>query len=186
MGLATAAIEEYVAQAESGAKRGLYNPMRFGATQVQQIAIAKANAMVRAARLLLWDTVRSAWDDAHDHFHIDYELRVRLHEANVYVVHTCFEAVQILFAQMGTSGIFKGRAMERIYRDITVAAQHMIVGEHSYDRIGQYLLTRGLEQGPIIDDGFIAGPAPRVMRKLAVDSVAELVRYAVRNGFISP
>jgi alkylation response protein AidB-like acyl-CoA dehydrogenase len=167
LGLAKAAIEEYTAAAVSGAKRGLYNPQRFGATQVQQIAIAKATAMVRAARLLLWDTIEAAWDDAQDHFRIDYELRVRMHEANVFVVNSCYEAVKMLFAEMGTAGVFKGRPMERIFRDITVAAQHLIVGEHSYDRIGQYLLTRELPDGPIIEDGFIAGPHPRVIRQLA-------------------
>ena len=61
------------------------------------------------------------------------------------------EAVDLLFERAGTSGVHRGQALERCYRDIATAAQHTLVVETSYETIGQYYLTRGLPGGPRID-----------------------------------
>ena len=119
--------------------------------------------MVKAARLLLWDTVEKAYVNAHDHEYIDYELRVMMHEANVYAVHTAKAAIELIFTQAGSPSIFRGNRLERIHRDIVTAAQHIIISESSLDRAGQYWLSRDLPGGPELDVevGFIQGPHPQ-------------------------
>jgi hypothetical protein len=64
-------------------------------------------------------------------------------------------AVDLLFEQAGTSGVYRGRTLERCYRDIATAAQHTLVVETSYDTIGQYYLTRDLPGGPQVGPGVV-------------------------------
>lgn len=168
LGLARAAIEEFTNIANRAARRGSHRQRRLGKEQIHQIAVGKAQTLYEAARAYLRETVELAYADAHHNFHIDYKLRARMHQANVFVVHTCKQAVDLVFAQAGSSTVFRGQLLERINRDMIVASQHLIITESSYDRIGQYLLTRDLPGGPEIDveGGYIRGPHPHTLGKV--------------------
>ena len=81
----------------------------------------------------------------------------------IHSVRASKEAVGLLFEQAGTSGVYRGRTLERCYRDIATAAQHTLVVETSYDTIGQYYLTKDLPDGPQVGPGVVmpaAEPQP--------------------------
>lgn len=168
LGLAKAALEEYLKLVHKGVLHGSLRQARLGREQIHQMAAGEADVLIRAARLLVWDTVQAAYDNAHEQAPVDYELRVRMHQANVFAVASARKAIDLVYQQSGSPAVIRGNRMERIYRDIIVACQHTLIGENSYDRVGQYLFTKDLPSGPQIDvssTGFIQGPHPQFDQK---------------------
>lgn len=168
IGLARAAMDEYRKIVHQTVRHGSLRQARLGKEQADQLAMGQADALVRAARLLVWEATREAYEDAHHNAPISYENRVRLHQANTWATHAAKRAVNMLFERAGSATVFRGKPLERIYRDMTVAGQHLLITEVSMDRIGQYELTKDLPTGPEIDTSgtaHIAGPHPQFAHK---------------------
>ncbi|WP_125100043.1 acyl-CoA dehydrogenase family protein [Leucobacter chromiireducens] len=163
LGLAVAAVEEFTKTTLMRARRGSFRQARLGKEQSNYIAVGKADAKLRAARLFMRDVIEQAFADAQTKTHIDYELRVLMHEVNVHVVAEARQVVEMMFKEIGAVGTVKGLRMERIFRDMMTASQHAIVIESSYDRAGQYWLTKDLESGPLLDVefGYVRPPHPQ-------------------------
>ena len=124
--------------------------LAMGHQQAHQIAFARADALVRAARALLHATVREACEDAAASAELSLDLRVRLREANIFAVRTAKEAVGLVFDMAGSSAVYRGRAIEQAFRDINTAANHTNYMETAYAAVGSYFLTRDRDGGPQI------------------------------------
>ncbi|MGM7669853.1 acyl-CoA dehydrogenase family protein [Microbacterium sp. A93] len=164
IGLLEAALDEFTKQVHKAAAHGSLRQARLGNEQIHQHAAGKTDAVIRSLKAFLMDATNAAYENAQDHGPVEYEHRVRIHQTNVFCVQTANEAMHYIYQQTGSPGIFRGTRIERIFRDMTVAAQHTIVGDASMDRVGQYLLTKDLPSGPQIDvssTGFIMGPHPQ-------------------------
>jgi len=164
LGLAKAAVEEYVKAANTKAAHGSRRQERSGKDQANHIALAEADAMIQSARLFAWSATREAYEDAKSNSPVSFEHRVRTLQANVWAVQQARKAAELVFEQAGTPALFKGAPLERIYRDIVTAAQHTLVHRNSIDSVGEYLLTRDLPGGPVFDLSrliFIMGPYPQ-------------------------
>jgi len=168
LGLARAAIEEFTELVHVSARRGSYRQARLGKEQIHQIALGKADTMVRAARAYFWQLVAEAYDDAVESWPVNYDLRVRLQAALLNTVHVSRQAIEMIFQQAGAPAVFRGRRLERIHRDILTAANHALMAEAAFDRVGQYLMSKDLPDGPEIEIGgigFIPGPHPQHDRR---------------------
>lgn len=163
IGLATAAVDELRKSTAKRAVKGSFRQARLGKEQSTFIAIGRADAQIRSVRLFMQDVISRAYEEAKNNVHIDYELRVLMHEVNNHVVNVCREVVDTIFQEAGSIAVFKGNRMERIFRDMITAAQHIIVTHNSIDRAGQYWLTKDLEDGPELDIelGYVRGPHPQ-------------------------
>ena len=150
LGVASAALESFVAAVNSKPLPGSSRQLAMGHMQAHQIAFARADVLVRAARTLLHETVRAAYEDATVHAELDLELRVRLREANIFTVRAAREAVGLVFEMAGSSAVYRGRPIEQAFRDINTAANHTNYVESAYTAIGSYFLTRDRESGPEI------------------------------------
>jgi len=80
-----------------------------------------------------------------------YPLRVQLRQAMIFAVRSAKQAIDLLFESAGSAAVYTGRTLERAHRDITTAANHIIVTETEYTSIGSYHLTKHLEGGPYIN-----------------------------------
>lgn len=169
LGLAVAAVEEFKKTTQLRARRGSFRQSRLGKEQSNYIAVGKADAKIRSARLFMRDVIGRAYEDAKRSTHIDYELRVLMHEVNVHVVSEARQVVELIFKEIGAVGTVKGLRMERIFRDMMTASQHAIVVEASYDRAGQYWLTKDLDDGPQLDVefGYVRPPHPQNRHRYA-------------------
>jgi len=150
LGIASAALESFVEAVNMKPVPGSTRHMAMGHMQAHQIAFARADVLVRAARTLLHETVRAAYEDATVHPELSLELRVRLREANIFSVRSAKEAVGLIFDMAGSSAVYRGRAIEKAFRDINTAANHTNYMETAYTAIGSYFLTRDREGGPEI------------------------------------
>ena len=150
LGVASAALESFVAAVNTKPLPGSTRQMAMGHMQAHQIAFARADAAIRAARALLHETVRAAYEDAKTHAELDLELRVRLRQANIFTVRAAKEAVGLIFEMAGSSAVYRGRPIERAFRDINTAANHTNYVDTAYTSIGSYFLTRDRDDGPEI------------------------------------
>jgi alkylation response protein AidB-like acyl-CoA dehydrogenase len=150
LGIASAALESFVDAVNTKPLPGSTRHMAMGHMQAHQIAFARADVLIRAARALLYETVRAAYEDAKANPELALELRVRLREANLFAVRAAKEAVGLIFEMAGSSGVYRGRPIERAFRDINTAANHTNYVDTAYTAIGSYFLTRDREGGPEI------------------------------------
>jgi indole-3-acetate monooxygenase len=150
LGVASAALQSFVEAVNTKPLPGSMRHMAMGHMQAHQIAFARADVLIRAARALLYETVRAAYEDARSHSELSLELRVRLREANIFTVRAAREAVGLIFEMAGSSAVYRGRQIEQAFRDINTAANHTNYVETAYTAIGSYFLTRDREGGPEI------------------------------------
>jgi alkylation response protein AidB-like acyl-CoA dehydrogenase len=151
LGIASAALGSFTDAVNSKPVPGSARHMAMGHQQAHQIAFARADVLVRAARTLLHETVRAAYEDAKARPEPSMELRVRLREANIFAVRTAREAVGLIFDMAGSSAVYRGRVIEQAFRDVNTAANHTNYMETAYSAIGSYFLTRDRPSGPEID-----------------------------------
>jgi indole-3-acetate monooxygenase len=151
LGIASAALGSFTDAVNSKPIPGSARHMAMGHQQAHQIAFARADVLVRAARTLLHETVRAAYEDAKARPEPSMELRVRLREANIFAVRTAREAVGLIFDMAGSSAVYRGRVIEQAFRDVNTAANHTNYMETAYSAIGSYFLTRDRPGGPEID-----------------------------------
>jgi alkylation response protein AidB-like acyl-CoA dehydrogenase len=150
LGVASAALQSFVDAVNSKPLPGSARHMAMGHMQAHQIAFAQADAAIRAARALLHETVRAAYEDAKANPELALELRVRLREANLFTVRAAKDAVGLIFEMAGSSAVYRGRPIEQAFRDINTAANHTNYVDTAYAAIGSYFLTRDREGGPEI------------------------------------
>jgi alkylation response protein AidB-like acyl-CoA dehydrogenase len=150
LGIASAALESFVDAVNSKPRPGSTRHMAMGHMQAHQIAYTRADVLVRAARALLYETVRAAYEDARAHPELALDLRVRLREANIFTVRAAKEAVGLIFEMAGSSAAYRGRPIEQAFRDINTAANHTNYVETAYTAIGSYYLTKDRPGGPEI------------------------------------
>ena len=150
LGVASAALESFVDAVNMKPLPGSTRHMAMGHMQGHQIAFARADVLVRAARALLYEAVRAAYAEVKVHPELSLELRVRLREANLFSVRSAKEAVGLIFEMAGSSAVYRGRSIEQAFRDINTAANHTNYVETAYTAIGSYFLTRDRPGGPEI------------------------------------
>jgi alkylation response protein AidB-like acyl-CoA dehydrogenase len=118
------------------------------------VAVGRADALVRAARLLAWDATARAYEAAERDGAVPLDLRILMDEAMIFAVRSAKDAVDLVFEAAGASSVYRGTTLERCFRDIHTAAQHIIVTENRYDAVGQYYITRDQAGGPVLDRHF--------------------------------
>ncbi|MFE2051606.1 hypothetical protein ACFXAS_24360 [Streptomyces sp. NPDC059459] len=67
----------------------------------------------------------------------------------MFAVRSCREVVDEIFKIAGTSAVYRGRVIERAFRDMSTAANHNLPLESSYESVGAYMLTKNSSEGPV-------------------------------------
>lgn len=159
LGLAQAALDEFVRLANQPPKPGSMRQATLGRQQSHQMVVARADAQIRAARLLVHKAVADAFAAAQPlprGGNVPLELRVLLRESTTYAVRTGKEVVTSIFDITGAGAVKKGSMIEQSYRDVSVAASHIMHSEATLALSGQYWLTRDRPDGPEIEGGTMA------------------------------
>ena len=143
LGIARAAIDDL--RGLAGAKTPTLSTRKLAERPATQTAVARAEAQVRAARALLFDAVDRAWirAQAQGEGQLPRELRAGLRLAATHAVEAATEAVDAMQRLAGGSAIYESSPLERRFRDIHVATQHMLIGPATWELGGRALL--GLE-----------------------------------------
>jgi alkylation response protein AidB-like acyl-CoA dehydrogenase len=102
-----------------------------------QAKLARAEALWRAGRALLYETLRAAWDVCVAGETLTLPQRADLLLAMTQAVSGAATAVEWMWSVAGTSGIFPSSPLNRAMRDMQVLKQHTFYSEERYETVGR-------------------------------------------------
>jgi alkylation response protein AidB-like acyl-CoA dehydrogenase len=138
LGLARAAIEELVALA--GAKTPEASTRTLAARPQAQSEVALAEAGLRSARAYYYETIAAAWDAANRSGRIEVEHRRDLRLATTHATMASAAAVDRMYGLAGGTAVYQRSPLQRIFRDVHVATQHMMVAPPTLEVTGRLFL----------------------------------------------
>src|SRR5262247_2904713 len=141
LGVARAAIDEFVALSQVKVPRGSSDLLRDRA--VVQSQIGEAEAMLRSGRALLFDVVGEMWQTAVAARPITERQRADLRLAMTHAAQSAATATHMICATAGTTSIFTSSPLERYARDAEVVTRHNQLQFVNYEAVGRTVL--GLE-----------------------------------------
>ena len=138
LGIARGAIEDLTALA--GAKTPAGSAKALAQRPVLQSQLAHAEASLRAARALMLEQARSAWAVATARTRIPLEQRLGLRLAASHATESAAAVVSAMYHAAGGSSIYDSSPLQRRFRDVHVATQHMMIAPPSWELAGRLLL----------------------------------------------
>ena len=138
LGLARAAIDELVSIA--GGKTPQGSARVLAARSRTQSDVAEAEALVRSARGFYYDTMAAGWDAAQSAGRVPVELRRDIRLATTHTVRSCARAVDLMYDLGGGTSVYKTSRLQRCFRDVHVATQHMMVAPSTFELTGRLFL----------------------------------------------
>jgi len=106
-----------------------------------QAEVARAEARLRSARALLFETIGEAWSSAVDSGEVPVERRAALRMAATHAATTGAEVAAAAYELGGGSAVYEaGGALARRFRDANVATHHMLVAPATWELAGRLLL----------------------------------------------
>jgi alkylation response protein AidB-like acyl-CoA dehydrogenase len=141
LGLARSAIDELVRLAVGKKRFGSGSPI--SAKVHSQLELAAAEARLRSARAFYYETLEAAWAAAGRGESIPLELRRDLRLATTHTVSECTKVVDAMYTLAGGASVYESSRLQRQFRDVHVATQHIMVGPGTLETVGRLLF--GLE-----------------------------------------
>lgn len=138
LGIARGAIEDLLALAGTKTPAGGRRTLAERATV--QAELAQAEAELRAARGLVLGEVEHAWFAALNGGSIDERQRAGLRMAATHATTVAARATGSMYTLAGGSSIYDSSPLQRRFRDVHVATQHVMVAPATWELTGRLLL----------------------------------------------
>lgn len=138
LGIARRAVDELVALA--GDKVPAHSRKRLAESPLAQVDVARAEAALASARAFLADEVGRAWDDVVGGAPLDGARRARIRLACSHAVAGAVTATDLAYHAGGGSSVFAASPLQRCFRDVHTASQHVMVGPRTYETVGRLAL----------------------------------------------
>ena len=101
---------------------------------------ATAEAELRAARALLYDTVTDVWDRVDRGERLSTEHRASIRLASTHAVRTSARVVDRVYDLGGGTSILETSRLQRCFRDVHAVTQHLITAPPTLELVGRVLL----------------------------------------------
>ncbi len=147
LGIARGAIEAFVELAMTQV------PMRQNRTPLRerpaaQVAVAKAEALLGSARAYYYESMQAVWDQVQSDGEASFDGRATLRNACCHAAMASAEAVDLMYNAGGGTSIYSKSLLQRAFRDVHAATQHIGVAPDSMEDVGRIMF--GLEpSGPM-------------------------------------
>ena len=141
LGIGRGAIDEFVTIIRS--KRGKFGPAPKDQASIQG-ALANAVTLVESARAFAFGAIGTVWESlvAGETPGVDQRAKLRL--SITYAHDACAKAVQELYHAAGSATVYTPNTLDRMFRDIHTACQHVIAASNVYEAAGKALITETL------------------------------------------
>jgi alkylation response protein AidB-like acyl-CoA dehydrogenase len=143
LGIARRIIEDFRQLALT--KEDAFGGPRLGERVQAQVGLARAEALLRSARTYWYESVQRIWEAASLGDQPSLDDRVGMRLASLVAVENSVGVADMLYRLLGTTAIFQSSPVERCWRDVHTAAQHMQVQDGRWETAGRVLI--GLEPG---------------------------------------
>jgi alkylation response protein AidB-like acyl-CoA dehydrogenase len=145
LGIARRAIDELVALAgakvPTGSRRTLANRPSV------QRQVAEAESLLRSARAYVFEAIDAAWRVAERGEPVAGTVRLDLRLAATHATRQSAAAVDLAYRAGGATSVFESSPLQRCFRDVHVATQHIMVTDPTLELFGQVLLGVGDGRG---------------------------------------
>ncbi len=138
LGIARRSIEELVELA--GGKTPTGSRRRLADRAFVQMQVAEAEASVRSARAFLLDAVGASYEEAGRSGEIGVEARALVRLAASHAVTLAKKAVDAMYEAGGGTSIYRSSPLQRCFRDVHTATQHLMVSSSTYELVGRVLV----------------------------------------------
>jgi alkylation response protein AidB-like acyl-CoA dehydrogenase len=143
LGIARDAIDTFMALARTKTPAMATSPLVTQHTTHERVG--RAEALLRAARAFLYETVRELPYSPTYSEALSDDLRASIRLASAHAAQNAAEAVDLMFNAAGTTASYTSSRLERCFRDVHVATQHAVVAPSNIEMVGQYRLGLGLQ-----------------------------------------
>jgi alkylation response protein AidB-like acyl-CoA dehydrogenase len=126
LGIASTAIETL--KEIAGAKTPVRTTQMLRDTPDAQVRVSQAEALVRSARLFLFDSLAQLWTKLLATGEVTMEARALARLAASHAVSSAVQAVDLMYVAGGASSIYVSCPLERVFRDVHIMTQH--IGAH--------------------------------------------------------
>lgn len=126
LGVARTAIETL--KEIAGAKTPVRTTQMLRDTPDAQVRVSQAEALVRSARLFLFDSLTQLWTKLLATGEVTMEARALTRLAASHAVSSAVQAVDLMYVAGGASSVYVSCPLERAFRDVHVMTQH--IGAH--------------------------------------------------------
>jgi len=137
-GIARGAIDDLLELAGAKVPTGSRRPL--AERSATQATVAQATALVAASRAHLRAAVDEVWQAAASGAAITLEQRARLRLAATQSVRDAAKAVDLAYECGGATSIYADSPLQRRFRDVHVATQHVLVAPATFELAGRVLL----------------------------------------------
>lgn len=137
LGIARCAVDTLVELAV--AKRPDKTTQRLCDDHGAQARIAQAEALVRSARLFLFDSVSRLWGQVMAEGGATMEARADLRLAISHAVSNAVQAVDLVYLTAGATSLYASCPLERAFRDVHAITQHVGVHPRLMEAAGRVL-----------------------------------------------
>lgn len=134
LGLAREALD--VVRAMAGGRKSVTGAPNLGEREYAQIALAKAEAQVRAARAFFYDSTESAWDTIKAGTEPSRDQTNLLRLSTTHLTQECAAAIRSIYQISGMTGAENSHPLSRILRDSLLCTQHAFMGEITWKNAG--------------------------------------------------
>tara|TARA_B100000586_G_scaffold100732_1_gene72074 strand:- start:52 stop:486 length:435 start_codon:yes stop_codon:yes gene_type:complete len=100
--------------------------------------VALADASLRAARSSFYADIQQAWTEAQQQIG-ELETRRLLRSSIIHAVTASMNVVDQMYTAVGGTSVFEDSPLQRHFRDIHVASQHMMVAEPVMELAGRVM-----------------------------------------------
>ena len=138
MGAARAAIRELTALASVKIPEA-HRRVLAQRTQTQE-HLAEAEALLRSSRAFYVEMMEKAWDETKAKGRASTETRRDLRLAITHAARSSVRAVDLMYNLGGGTSVYKASPLQRIFRDVHVASQHMQVATPTMETVGRHML----------------------------------------------
>jgi alkylation response protein AidB-like acyl-CoA dehydrogenase len=141
LGIARTAIETFAEIA--GAKTPERTTRMLKNNHGAQVRMSQAEALVRSARLFLFDSLEQLWSTLLATGEVTMEARAQVRLAASHAVSNAVQAVDLLYIGAGANSMYVDCPLERAFRDVHAMTLHIGVHPRVLETTGQVLF--GLE-----------------------------------------
>jgi alkylation response protein AidB-like acyl-CoA dehydrogenase len=143
LGLARAAISELIGIAGGKTPEGHRKPLATRARTQEDVA--EAEALLRSARAYFHESIDAAWAEAQRGGKLSVDARRDIRISATHAARTSARVVDLMYNLGGGTSVYKTSPLQRIFRDIHVASQHMMVAPPTMELAGKLLLGQDAE-----------------------------------------
>jgi alkylation response protein AidB-like acyl-CoA dehydrogenase len=138
LGMARGAIDVLAELASAKTPTGSQNLLRDRPSV--QADIARAEALVRSARAFLIEALQDIWEVLVTGGEVTMQQRALGRTAGTHAAISAAQAVDLMYNAAGGTGLYQSCLLERFFRDVHAATQHISVTPTYYELSGRVLL----------------------------------------------